>query len=50
LHQLRTAHKLEESGIASGTLQRHLRREEQVDQKRLYILDEIKLGQQQADE
>jgi ATP-dependent exoDNAse (exonuclease V) alpha subunit len=36
----RAAHKLEESGIESGTLRRHLRRQEQVDQKRLYILDE----------
>jgi hypothetical protein len=40
----RAAHKLGESGIESGTLQRHLRREEQVDQKRLYILDESSLA------
>jgi ATP-dependent exoDNAse (exonuclease V) alpha subunit len=40
----RAAHKLEESGIESGTLQRHLRREEQVDHKRLYILDESSLA------
>jgi len=38
----RAAHKLAESGIESGTLQRHLYREEGPDngQKRLYILDE----------
>ena len=40
----RAAHKLAESGIESGTLQRHLVREEQVDQKRLYILDESSLA------
>ena len=40
----RAAHRLEESGIESGTLQRHLRREERVDQKRLYILDESSLA------
>jgi AAA domain len=40
----RVAHKLAESGIESGTLQRHLVREEQVDQKRLYILDESSLA------
>ena len=40
----RAAHKLGESGIESGTLQRHLRREDQVDQKRLYILDESSLA------
>jgi len=41
----RAAHKLAESGIASETLQRHLRREEQPDgQKRLYVLDESSLA------
>jgi conjugative relaxase-like TrwC/TraI family protein len=40
----RAAHKLAESGIESGTLQRHLVREDQVDQKRLYILDESSLA------
>src|SRR6266700_96916 len=40
----RAAHKLGESGIESGTLQRHLRLDEQVDQKRLYILDESSLA------
>lgn len=40
----RAAHKLEESGIESGTLQRHLRREERVDKKRPYILDESSLA------
>ena len=39
----RAAHKLAEGGIESGTLQRHLVREEQVDQKRLYLLDESSL-------
>ena len=36
---LRDAHRLAESGIDSGILQRHLLRKEQVAQKRLYILD-----------
>jgi conjugative relaxase-like TrwC/TraI family protein len=36
----RAAHKLAKSGIESGTLQRHLSRDEQGEQKRLYILDE----------
>jgi conjugative relaxase-like TrwC/TraI family protein len=40
----RAAHKLGESGIESGTLQRHLRREDRVDKKRLYILDESSLA------
>ena len=42
----RAAHKLAESGIESGTLQRHLYREEGPDdgQKRLYILDESSLA------
>jgi len=42
----RAAHKLAESGIESETLQRHLRREEQPDerQKRLYVLDESSLA------
>jgi len=40
----RAAHKLAESGIESGTLQRHLNLEEQGDQKRLYILDESSLA------
>jgi ATP-dependent exoDNAse (exonuclease V) alpha subunit len=42
----RAAHKLAESGIESGTLQRHLRRDEGPDngQKRLYILDESSLA------
>jgi conjugative relaxase-like TrwC/TraI family protein len=42
----RAAHKLAESGIESGTLQRHLYREEAPDngQKRLYILDESSLA------
>ncbi|HWO28473.1 MAG TPA: MobF family relaxase, partial [Candidatus Acidoferrum sp.] len=42
----RAAQKLTESGIESGTLQRHLVRGEQPDgrQKRLYILDESNLA------
>jgi ATP-dependent exoDNAse (exonuclease V) alpha subunit len=42
----RAAHKLSESGIESGTLQRHLQREGGPDdgQKRLYILDESSLA------
>jgi conjugative relaxase-like TrwC/TraI family protein len=40
----RAAHKLAESGIESGTLQRHLNLSEQGDQKRLYILDESSLA------
>ena len=40
----RAAHKLAESGIESGTLQRHLNLTEQGDQKRLYILDESSLA------
>jgi hypothetical protein len=42
----RAAQKLAESGIESGTLQRHLVRSEQPDgeQKRLYILDESSLA------
>jgi ATP-dependent exoDNAse (exonuclease V) alpha subunit len=42
----RAAQKLAESGIESGTLQRHLVRGEQPDggQKRLYILDESSLA------
>ena len=40
----RAARKLAESGIESGTLQRHLVREKQVGQKRLYILDESSLA------
>lgn len=42
----RAAQKLAESGIESGTLQRHLIRGEQPDgeQKRLYILDESSLA------
>ena len=42
----RAAHKLAESGIESGTLQRHLVREKRPDngQKRLYILDESSLA------
>jgi len=42
----RAAHKLTESGIESGTLQRHLVREKRPDngQKRLYILDESSLA------
>jgi conjugative relaxase-like TrwC/TraI family protein len=40
----RAAHKLGESGIDSGTLQRHLRLDEHVDQKRLYVLDESSLA------
>ena len=42
----RTAQKLAESGIESGTLRRHLARGEQPDgeQKRLYILDESSLA------
>lgn len=40
----RAAHKLAESGIESSTLQRHLVRDEQVEQKRLYILDESSLA------
>src|SRR5207237_8300022 len=36
--------KLAESGIESGTLQRHLVRKEQAEQKRLYILDESSLA------
>src|SRR5207245_96101 len=47
-HPLRSfaEHKLEESGIESETLQRHLRREEQPDhgEMRLYVLDESSLG------
>src|SRR4029077_7535289 len=42
----RATHKLAESGIESGTLQRYLVREKQPDngQKRLYILDESSLA------
>src|SRR3984885_7640706 len=42
----RAAQKLAESGIESGTLQRHLVRGEQADgdQKRLYVLDESSLA------
>ena len=42
----RAAHKLSESGIESGTLQRHLYREGGPDdgQRRLYILDESSLA------
>jgi conjugative relaxase-like TrwC/TraI family protein len=40
----RAAHKLEESGIQSGTLQRHLIEDEQGDQKRLYVMDESSLA------
>jgi len=42
----RAAQKLAESGIESGTLQRHLTRGEQADgeEKRLYILDESSLA------
>jgi len=42
----RAAQKLAESGIESGTLQRHLVRSEQPDggQKRLYVLDESSLA------
>ncbi len=42
----RAAQKLAESGIESGTLQRHLARGEQPDgeQKRLYVLDESSLA------
>jgi ATP-dependent exoDNAse (exonuclease V) alpha subunit len=42
----RAAHKLAESGIESGTLQRHLVRQERTNggQKRLYILDESSLA------
>jgi conjugative relaxase-like TrwC/TraI family protein len=43
----RAAHKLTESGIESGTLQRHLHCEEQTDtghKRRLYILDESSLA------
>jgi conjugative relaxase-like TrwC/TraI family protein len=42
----RAAHKLSESGIESGTLQRHLHREGRPDdrQKRLYVLDESSLA------
>ena len=42
----RAAQKLAESGIESGTLQRHLVRGEQPDggQKRLYVLDESSLA------
>ena len=40
----RAAQKLAESGIESGTLQRHLVRKEQAEQKRLYILDESSLA------
>src|SRR6266851_4090437 len=42
----RAAQKLAESGIESGTLQRHLTRGEQPDgeQKRLYVLDESSLA------
>jgi conjugative relaxase-like TrwC/TraI family protein len=42
----RAAQKLAESGIKSGTLQRHLARREQPDgeEKRLYILDESSLA------
>jgi hypothetical protein len=45
-------HKLAESGIESGTLQRHLRREEQPDdgQKHLYVLDESSLASTKTDE
>ena len=42
----RAAQKLAESGIESGTLQRHLARGEQADggEKRLYVLDESSLA------
>jgi len=40
----RAAQKLAESGIESGTQQRHLVRKEQAEQKRLYILDESSLA------
>src|SRR6202011_2522887 len=42
----RATHKLAEAGIESGTLQRHLVREERTNdgQKRLYILDESSLA------
>src|SRR5215469_1261459 len=40
----RAAQKLAESGIECGTLQRHLSRDEQTDQRRLYILDESSLA------
>jgi conjugative relaxase-like TrwC/TraI family protein len=42
----RAAQKLAESGIESGTLQRHLARSEQPDggEKRLYVLDESSLA------
>jgi conjugative relaxase-like TrwC/TraI family protein len=42
----RAAQKLAESGIESGTLQRHLARGEQLDgaEKRLYVLDESSLA------
>jgi len=40
----RAAHKLSESGMVSSTLQRHLVCEEQLEQKRLYILDESSLA------
>jgi len=45
-------HKLAKSGIESGTLQRHLRREEQPDdgQKHLYVLDESSLASTKTDE
>jgi ATP-dependent exoDNAse (exonuclease V) alpha subunit len=40
----RAAHKLAESGIESGTLQRHLNLSEQSERKRLCILDESSLA------
>jgi ATP-dependent exoDNAse (exonuclease V) alpha subunit len=39
----RAAQKLAEAGMGAETLQRHLLRREQVDQERLYILDEASL-------